>query len=285
MRERTNCKSHLFIITLTVTLFISTWNHLYDSLTTANTWDKRIFPQNSTLHTAPGRILKGDIELGTQQRFKELKERIINLLDEDDESFKERFNALTHDGIFRKEYDELMTEYNLEKLSNALKRYDDFEKRVNPFKNNRRKKSLRYINGDNELKNQYDEFKYYDDDYEGTNRAFYYVNDFRIRQRAKRLRYPQRLRRKPRANKDKRPKIFKYLNTAISKIKAKKPTSYIAPYNNNKYGLKPTSKNRKAMYHMENFKFQLSLFSVKLLKAILIVLYYTTNEVIGLLLP
>ncbi|GAB66312.1 hypothetical protein PCYB_084730 [Plasmodium cynomolgi strain B] len=256
-----------------------------DSLTTANTWNKRVFPHNSTLHIAPGRILKGDIEPGTQQRFQALKERIINLLNEDDESFRERFNSLTHDGIFRKEYDVLMSEYNLEKLSNALKRYDDFEKRINPFKNNKRKKSLKSINYDNELDKQYDEFKYYDDDYEGTNRAFYYVNDFRIKQRAKRRRYPQRYRRKPKVKKDNRPRIFKYLNTAISKIKAKKPTAYIAPYNNNKYGLRPSSKNRKIIYHIENFKYKISLFSVKLLKAILIVLYYTTNEVIDLLLP
>ncbi|ANQ07916.1 hypothetical protein PCOAH_00019460 [Plasmodium coatneyi] len=285
MKERTDRKSYFFIITLTVTLFISTWKHLYDSRTTANTWDKRALPQNSTLHTAPGRILKGDIEPGTQEQYKDIKERIINLLDEDDESFKERFDALAHDGIFRKEYDGLMSQYNLEKLSNALKRYHDFEKRVNPFKNNKRRKEIRSINNNNELDNQYDEFKYYYDDYEGTNRAFYYANDFLTRQRARRSRYRQPFRRKPKVKKNKRPRIFNYLNTAISKIKAKKPIADSIPYNNNEYRLKPSRNNRKNWYHMENFKFQLSLFSVKLLKAILIVLYYTTNEVIGLLFP
>ncbi|CAA9988050.1 Plasmodium exported protein, unknown function [Plasmodium knowlesi strain H] len=285
MKERTYSKSHFLIITLTLTLFISTSKHIYDSLVTANTWDKRTHPQNSTLHTAHGRILKGDIEPETQQRYKALKERIIDLLDEDDESFRDRLNALTHDGIFREEYDELMSEYTLEKLSNALKRYDDFEKRVNPFKNNKRKKTPRSVSNNNELDNQYDEFKYYYDGYEGTDRAFYYVNDFRRRQRAKRHNYRQAFRRKSKVKKDKRPRIFKYLNTAISKIKAKRPISHVASYDDNEYALKPNIKNRRTRYHLENLKFQLSLFSVKLLKAILIVLYYTTNEVIGLLFP
>ncbi|KJP85665.1 hypothetical protein AK88_04696 [Plasmodium fragile] len=284
MRERTDCKPHLFVITLTITLFILTWNHLYDSLTTANIWDKRVFLQISTLHTAAARILKGDIEPGTQEQFNALKERIINLLDEDDDAFRERFKALTQDEVFRKEYDVLMSQYNLEKLSNALKRYDYFEKRVNPFKNNKCTKTPKAIKNNNESDNQYDEFKYYYDDYEGTNRAFYYVNDFRTRQKAKKHKYRKRFRRKHKLKRSNIPRIFKYLNTAILKIKAKKPIAYEPPYKNH-YGLKPTSKNSKNMYHLENFKFQLSLFSVKLLKAILLVLYYTTHEAMELLFP
>ncbi|CAA9990292.1 Plasmodium exported protein, unknown function [Plasmodium knowlesi strain H] len=116
MKERTYRKSHFLIITLTLTLFISTSKHIYDSLVTANTWNKRTHPQNSALHTAHGRILKGDIEPETQERYKALKERIIDLLDEDDESFRDRLNALTHDDYFRKQYNVFIREDLSQKL-------------------------------------------------------------------------------------------------------------------------------------------------------------------------
>ncbi|EUD69421.1 hypothetical protein C922_00284 [Plasmodium inui San Antonio 1] len=252
-------------------------------VTTVNIFDTGVFPQYSTLHTVSARILNGNSEPGTQRRFKELKERIINLLHEDHESFRERFNALKQQRIFTKEYDVLMSEYNPEELSSAIKQYHDFEKRVNHLKNNKNEKLLKNINDNNDLDNQYDELKH--DHYEGTNRPFDYLNDSRITHRARRFRYPERPRKKPKEKKHNRPKIFKYLNTAISKIKAKKLTPYVAAYKNNEYELKPSRKNRSTMYHLQNFKLQLSLYSLKLLKMILMVLYYMAQEVYGLVFP
>ncbi|ANQ10567.1 Uncharacterized protein PCOAH_00048140 [Plasmodium coatneyi] len=131
MKERTDRKSHFFTITLTVTLFISTWRHIYDSLSTANAWDKRVLPQNITLHTGPGRILRGDIEPETQQQYTALKERIINLLDEDDESFRERLNALAQDDHFRKQFNALMRDGLSQKGGNKIILDKFFHKHVN----------------------------------------------------------------------------------------------------------------------------------------------------------
>ncbi|GAW80799.1 Plasmodium exported protein, unknown function [Plasmodium gonderi] len=285
MKERTNIKLYFFIITLTITFFISTWKHLIDSTNADHTWNTNVFVPKSTLHTIFGRTLNSDTEEETQQKYQALKERIINLLGEDDDNFRERFNALMHDGVFRKEYNVLMSECNLEKLSTALKRYEDFEKRVNPFKNNKRfKKSRKNLNNNHHLNGRYDEFKYYNDDYEGRNRAFYYVNDFKVRQKARRPRYSQVLRKEYRVKKNE-PRIFTYLNRYISSIKAKMPRPYITPYNNNKHVFRRSIKYRKFKYCMDNFKAILTIYSVKLLKLILYILYYTSQEIFDILFP
>ncbi|KMZ81284.1 hypothetical protein PVIIG_02711 [Plasmodium vivax India VII] len=112
----------------------------------------------------PFRILQGEVDLERQQRYAALQKRIKVLLDEDDNAFGERlnalakndhfrkqFNTLLHDDLFKRRCGELIQSENIQKNFNALKNNDKFENQSFPPMHD----------SNNHVEENSDPFKYY----------------------------------------------------------------------------------------------------------------------------
>lgn len=109
----------------------------------ANTFRKSLkseFSQTKTLKTRFSRLLKGETEISNTQNYSNLKDRIINLLEEDDHLFGKRLNELAHDKTFQSRFNKFMYDNYEENFNDshyydypdmphsALNYYDDFNK-------------------------------------------------------------------------------------------------------------------------------------------------------------
>ncbi|SBT57480.1 Plasmodium exported protein, unknown function [Plasmodium ovale wallikeri] len=84
---------------------------------------KSEYSQTKTLKTRVNRLLKGETEVLYTQNYSNLKDRIINLVEEDDHVFGKRLNELAHDNTFQNIFNKFMYD-NYEKDFNDSHYYD-----------------------------------------------------------------------------------------------------------------------------------------------------------------
>ncbi|SBT57386.1 Plasmodium exported protein, unknown function [Plasmodium ovale wallikeri] len=100
---------------------------------------------NSSLDTRNRRILKGEADVEYQQRYADLRGRIKNIVDEEDESFRERLNDMKHDDYFRTHFYIPMKDISpnyfygsmendeFPRKINKARHYDNFEKQNSSY--------------------------------------------------------------------------------------------------------------------------------------------------------
>ncbi|SBS93014.1 Plasmodium exported protein, unknown function [Plasmodium ovale curtisi] len=126
-------------------LLIWAWKHS-NELTTCDKLSNNKNFLNNSLDTRNRRILKGEADLEYQQRHGDLRGRIKNIVDEDDESFRERLNDMKHDDYFRTHFytpmkDDISPNYfygsmendEFPRKINKVRHYDNFEKQNNSY--------------------------------------------------------------------------------------------------------------------------------------------------------
>ncbi|SBS79992.1 Plasmodium exported protein, unknown function [Plasmodium ovale curtisi] len=118
-----------FSKTLTYSLLLWVSNYLYQTTTLCELTNYK-HNVNISLDKKYGGLFKEGEKHGVEHDYMDLKERIMNLANEDDNCFGERLNALVNDDYFRKQFNKL-----IHKMSNALKNDHNFEENTNPFKN------------------------------------------------------------------------------------------------------------------------------------------------------
>ncbi|SBT84650.1 Plasmodium exported protein, unknown function [Plasmodium ovale] len=129
----------------TFSLLIWTWKHSCE-LTTCDKLSNKKYCINGSLDTRNRRILKGEADLEYQQRHADLRGRIKNIVDEDDESFWERLNDMKHDDYFRTHFytpmkDDISPNYfygsmendEFPRKINKVRYYDNFEKQDSSY--------------------------------------------------------------------------------------------------------------------------------------------------------
>ncbi|SBS93013.1 Plasmodium exported protein, unknown function [Plasmodium ovale curtisi] len=115
-------------------------------LTTCDKLSNKKYCINGSLDTRNRRILKGEADLEYQQRHADLRGRIKNIVDEDDESFWERLNDMKHDDYFRTHFytpmkDDISPNYfygsmendEFPRKINKVRYYDNFEKQDSSY--------------------------------------------------------------------------------------------------------------------------------------------------------
>lgn len=118
---------------------------------------------NNTLDIRTSRLLRGEAEIETSQRYALLKDRDIGILEEDDDSFGKRFTELSHDDVFQSRFKNLMHN-NYGKKFNAPSNYDNYELPYDTLKNLKhlkKKKLARKPRRDNSFDISFDSSDYY----------------------------------------------------------------------------------------------------------------------------
>ncbi|SBT72159.1 Plasmodium exported protein, unknown function [Plasmodium ovale] len=128
----------------TFSLLIWTWKHS-NELTTCDKLSNNKNCLNSSLDTRNRRILKGEADVEYQQRYADLRGRIKNIVDEEDESFRERLNDMKHDDYFRTHFYIPMKDISpnyfygsmendeFPRKINKARHYDNFEKQNSSY--------------------------------------------------------------------------------------------------------------------------------------------------------
>ncbi|SCO69588.1 Plasmodium exported protein, unknown function [Plasmodium vivax] len=114
-----------------LSLLVSIWQ-CYDESAGANTPHHNESKLNNSLNKNFGRILHE-----RKIRNADLKKRINNLLNEDDNTFGERLNALAHDEHFRKQFNVLIRDDLFQKRFKEVIQDKHFQKQFDILKNNR----------------------------------------------------------------------------------------------------------------------------------------------------
>ncbi|SBT31157.1 Plasmodium exported protein, unknown function [Plasmodium ovale wallikeri] len=180
-----------FSKTLIYSLLLWASNYLYETTTLCELTNYR-HNVNISLDKKYKGLFKGGVNHGIEHDYMGLKERIMNLENEDDNCFGERLNALVNDDYFRKQFnklihgDEFQTKIdelikngkfekpfksldlgnNYEEMFNDLENYHNFEENMNPFKNH------------NNLEEYFDELKRINDYINEQNDELANVNNY-----------------------------------------------------------------------------------------------------------
>ncbi|KAI4840192.1 hypothetical protein MKS88_001550 [Plasmodium brasilianum] len=135
------------------------WEYSCKLTTCSKSWNE-VFYSNNTFNVRCSRLLYSETKLEQEKKYEMLKKRIYSLLDESDDAFGERLNALAHDDLFRKQFNKLVLrevskkeinnlmqcknhqkqhdacnfEHNIKKKSDTSKHYDNVVKHKNPTK-------------------------------------------------------------------------------------------------------------------------------------------------------
>ncbi|SBT39485.1 Plasmodium exported protein, unknown function [Plasmodium ovale wallikeri] len=145
-------KFYFFIKIFTYNVLVWTWE--YSSEVPA--FDKylgRKIGANNTFSVRNGRLLIGETNVEFQAGHNSFKDKLIDIINKDDEQFEEHLKTLMNDEHFKNEFKELMR-------GNGLQKNSDF---VNYEKKKLAKKSEPFKNGDDYLGESYESFRFYDD--------------------------------------------------------------------------------------------------------------------------
>ncbi|KAI4841327.1 hypothetical protein MKS88_000567 [Plasmodium brasilianum] len=119
---QTNKVSFINIVSFTILIWISQCS--YESTTSGKSWNKNIILYNVS-DARVNRILIGETDVNFRQNYSFLKEKAMHLLDEDDDIFANKLNALIQNGDFQENYKKEMYDSNFEIPLNSFKYIDN----------------------------------------------------------------------------------------------------------------------------------------------------------------
>ncbi|SBT83362.1 Plasmodium exported protein, unknown function [Plasmodium ovale] len=127
--EQTN-KFSFYAKCLTLALLVLA-GHPSDNFTNSGkSFDKGI-SQNIS-NARHNRVLRGDSELYSERRYKDLKERILDLIEENDNEFEERLESCMHDKKFKKQFSSMIPDSRFQKHFDLINDTSFMEPRYNP---------------------------------------------------------------------------------------------------------------------------------------------------------
>ncbi|SBT57484.1 Plasmodium exported protein, unknown function [Plasmodium ovale wallikeri] len=115
----------------TFSLLIWSSQYSYNSNTSRASCDKKKFARTS-FSTRCNRLLLTKTEVEHHNKYAELRERIRNLIDEDDEKFEEKLYELVHDDKFRNHFIPFVHSYNYQRQFKETEQNDNIPKKYNP---------------------------------------------------------------------------------------------------------------------------------------------------------
>ncbi|SBT58505.1 Plasmodium exported protein, unknown function [Plasmodium ovale wallikeri] len=118
---------------------------------------------NNALDTRTSRLLRGETEIETSQRYALLKDRIMGILEEDNDFLENPFTELARDDVFQNRFKNLMHD-NYGKKFNAPSNYDNYElsyDSLNNLKQLKKDKLARKPRRDNSFDISLDSSDYY----------------------------------------------------------------------------------------------------------------------------
>ncbi|SBT30894.1 Plasmodium exported protein, unknown function [Plasmodium ovale wallikeri] len=118
--EQTN-KLSFYAKCLTLALLLSNSGKSFDKGISQNTSNAR-----------HNRVLIGDAEFYSERRYKDLKERILDLIEENDNEFEERLESCMHDKKFKNQFNSMIPDSRFQKHFDLINDASFMEKHYNP---------------------------------------------------------------------------------------------------------------------------------------------------------
>ncbi|SBT74593.1 Plasmodium exported protein, unknown function, partial [Plasmodium ovale] len=140
--------------------------------------------KNSQSYVTIGTTLGPEAKRKYKPKYESLKERIIEIVNEDDGNFEKRFNLLMRDGMFREQFNELTKNDNFRNLHNQFNFYTDLEKSNESFgyttkfeKKNLSSSFYDNLKRENGTLNESNRYEYVDDSLEENDVCEYVVEE------------------------------------------------------------------------------------------------------------
>ncbi|SBS85687.1 Plasmodium exported protein, unknown function [Plasmodium ovale] len=145
-------KFYFFIKIFTYNVLVWTWEYSSEAPAFGKYLGKKIGANNS-FSVRNGRLLIGETDVEFQAGHNSFKDKLIDIINKDDEQFEKHLKTLMNDEHFKNGFKELMR-------GNGLQKNSDF---VNYEKKKWEKKSEPFKYGDDYLGESYESFRFYDD--------------------------------------------------------------------------------------------------------------------------
>ncbi|SBT83585.1 Plasmodium exported protein, unknown function [Plasmodium ovale] len=154
MVEQTN-KIFSFLKFFTFTILVWTWQISNKLNTCCKLWN---FENglNNVLNGRISRLLRGENNFYSEQRYEGLKKRIMDLLEEDDHNFEKRLRECVQDDQFKKEFNALTNEVKVTNINTLIhdahfmKQTKPLEYFVNYVKYENSEKPIDYLKSEND---------------------------------------------------------------------------------------------------------------------------------------